>query len=155
MNKKIVFLLCLVVGLLVVQLLASYLKQPQITNHGLLKIKLGQQNLQVEIVNTSASISQGLSGRDEIGSDGMLFLLPQTGMPIFWMKEMKFDLDMIWLKNNLVVDITREVPHPDPETPLKSLPVYSPKTPANMVLEVRAGQAAAWNIKIGDNLSFH
>jgi uncharacterized membrane protein (UPF0127 family) len=155
MKKIVFFILCIIAGLIVALMLKVYFNQPQITDHGLLAISLGQKNLTVEIVNTAASITQGLSGREQIGSDGMLFLLPQTTIPTFWMKEMKFDLDFIWLKNNQVVDITRDVPHPDPETPLTALPIYSPPGPINMVLEVNAGQAAVWKIEPGDKLSFH
>lgn len=155
MKKIAFFILCIMVGLIVASMLRTYFSQPRITDHGKFYISLGGQDLQVEVVNTPASISQGLSGRDQIGSDGMLFFLPQTAIPTFWMKEMQFDLDMVWLKNYQVVDITRDVPHPDSKTPLAELPIFSPASPANLVLEVKAGQAETRQIKVGDKLSFH
>ncbi len=118
------------------------------------EVEVGTQSAEVEVVNTETSIVLGLSGRNEIGSDGMLFILPTTQIQSFWMKDMKFNLDMIWLKDNQVVDISYNVPKPAPTTPLSQLPLIKPKQPANMVLEVVAGQAQNWGVQIGDQLVF-
>lgn len=117
-------------------------------------IQVGTASATVEVVKTEASIVLGLSGRDEIGSDGMLFMMPTPQIQTFWMKDMKFDLDMIWLRDNQVVDISYQVPKPKPNTPLSALPLIKPKVPADMVLEVVAGQAQNWGVKVGDTLVF-
>lgn len=155
MKKVIILAVCILVGLLITVMFRSYLNQPPINDHALLQINLGKKELTIEIVNTPTSITQGLSNREQIGSDGMLFILPQTTIPTFWMKEMRFDLDLIWLRNNQVVDISRKAVRPESNESLANLAIYSPSTPANMVLEVNAGQADTWEIKIGDKLSFH
>ncbi len=126
----------------------------QLQNHQIVPVILGEQKLMVEIVKTPQSISQGLSGRTTLGSDGMLFFLPETQVAHFWMKEMQFGLDFIWLKDQQVVDLTLNVPPPDPVTPLSQLPVYSPNTPVDMVLEVEAGRVNQWQIERGDLLHF-
>jgi uncharacterized membrane protein (UPF0127 family) len=117
-------------------------------------IQLATRSATVEVVNSIASITQGLSGRPEIGSEGMLFILGQTRVPIFWMKDMKFDLDMVWFKDQQVVDITRMVPKPSPGTPDSKLPLIQPNQPADMVLELPAGTAENWGIQVGDSLDF-
>ena len=65
------------------------------------------------------------------------------------MKNTLIPLDMIWLKDNVVVEITPDVPVPT----TSDLPTYSPAQQVNMVLEVPAGWSAANHLKPGDTLS--
>src|SRR3989344_4633932 len=52
----------------------------------------------VELAQTPAAQQQGLSGRKSLGANqGMLFIFPQDEARQFWMKEMNFPLDIIWL----------------------------------------------------------
>ena len=105
--------------------------------------------LHLELAETSSQWEKGLSGRSDLGDeDGMLFLFPQYHVPIFWMKDMLFPIDIIWIAGGKVVDIT---PSAKVETGDK-LPTYSPKISVNMVLETRAGWAADNNLTIGDRL---
>lgn len=107
--------------------------------------------LTTELVNTDASRTLGLSGRAQIGSDGMLFVFPKSARHSFWMKDMKIDLDLIWIQDKKIVDITRDVPAPTQEQTLSGqLPSYSPRAPVNLVLELPAGSAKTWNIQPGD-----
>lgn len=112
------------------------------------------KDLKVEVVNSRESIQLGLSGRPSIGADGMLFIFKEVGNYRFWMKEMLFDIDIIWLLNGQIVDITKNVPKPLPNTPLEKLPNYSAKSNVNMVLEVNANQADNWGLKVGDKIRF-
>jgi uncharacterized protein len=126
---------------------------PTFTDHQRIKIQLGDSpEIEVEVVNSEDSIIQGLSGRTEIGADGMLFIFSESQTPRFWMKEMKFDLDMIWIKNWTVVDITEQVPAPEPSTPLNKLPLYQPNQSVDMILEVPAGSVEKWRLKTGDQI---
>lgn len=121
-------------------------------DHQIIHAVLNTTPLRIEVVNTSASITQGLSDRTQIGGDGMLFFLREEGIPTFWMKHMHFPLDLIWLNQNRIVDITRNAPEPLVTTPERELPVYSPISPSNMVLEVPGGMSEKWHIKKGDAL---
>jgi len=121
------------------------------TDHQLIEIQLGNSPLlKLEVVNTPQSITQGLSGRKELGVDGMLFVFDQPTTPQFWMKEMNFDLDIIWINQQKIVEIIKDVPAPVLNTPFNELPIYSPKQPVNMILETEAGKAAEWQLSIGD-----
>ncbi|HEX7018322.1 MAG TPA: prolipoprotein diacylglyceryl transferase family protein [Patescibacteria group bacterium] len=113
-------------------------------------ILIGSRKINVEVVNTPASITQGLSGRSEIGSEGMLFLFGEKRVPQFWMKDMQFDLDLVWISDNTIVGITENVPHPTPGTQLVNLPHYRPPEAVDAVLEIPAGMAQAWGLKPGD-----
>jgi len=105
--------------------------------------------LVVEMSQTTKQWEKGLSDRNDLGElDGMLFTFPQYHVPIFWMKDMHFPLDMIWISGGKVVDITLDA---KVETGDK-LPTYSPKVPVNMVLETRAGWVEENGISLGDTL---
>ncbi len=98
-----------------------------------------------EVAATPAAQRRGLSGRVSLGDDeGMLFIYSQPGPYAFWMKDMHFPLDIIWLRDGAVVDMVLDAPVPT-DVP----PMLTPSTLANGVLEVKAGFVARHNIKIG------
>ncbi len=115
-------------------------------------LEIDHHQLQVEVVATPEKMALGLSGRDQIGSDGMLFIFAEKRPLSFWMKEMRFPLDMVWIADNQVIEITRNVPIPEPGTPLSQLPRYSPQKPADMVLEIPAGKAKELGIDSGSTV---
>ncbi len=120
------------------------------------RLLVGNVELQVEIANTLAAQTQGLSSRESLSdTQGMLFDLHNRppSKPTFWMHNMKFDLDMIWINNFTVVDVTKNIPKPKADTPLAKLPLYSPKQNVDMVLEVSSGWSDTHDIKIGDTVT--
>lgn len=121
----------------------------KVADHSQQQIQIGDHLLTVEVVNTNSSISQGLSGRRDIGSDGMLFVFPSRQQISFWMPEMLFDLDLVWIVEDKVIGVTEQVPHPLPNTPLDQLPTYPPPSAVEMVLEIEAGKAAELNLQPG------
>ena len=106
----------------------------------------------VDVARTTAQQARGLSGRTSLASNsGMLFPFNPPQQPQFWMIKMNFPLDFVWIDKGQIVDITRKVPAPLPNTPTNQLPLYSPKTVVNNVLEINAG--ASNNFKIGDKVT--
>lgn len=71
------------------------------------------------------------------GEVGMLFTFDQLGQYGFWMKDMRMDLDFVWLREGEIVDLTENVPAPK-ET-FEELTVYQATVPIDSVLEFRAG----------------
>src|SRR5258708_629882 len=68
-------------------------------------LQIGSQTLLVEIVKTPEQMQQGLSGRPSMMNNrGMLFDFgsKQTA-PTFWMKNMNFNLDFIWISKNKII----------------------------------------------------
>lgn len=115
------------------------------------KINIGDQSLIVEVAQTQSDWAKGLGGRQSLSQNsGMLFIYPDLRQPGFWMKGMEFPLDMIWIKDNQIIDITQNIPVAT-TTPLK---LYYPDQPVNKVLEVNAGWVKKNNIKIGDKIDF-
>jgi hypothetical protein len=151
MSKKLIAL-CL--SLLAVLLSGCQLQKTNseflsLPDHSKRQVQIGTQKLRLEIVNTDESRQKGLSDRAIVNSDGMLFVFPQAQILQFWMKEMRFGLDFIWIKDGKVVDITPNVPTPRDDQPLQ---IYSPSQPADMVLEVSDGQAAWFGIQKGQEV---
>lgn len=123
-------------------------------DHSKVIMQINDHILELEVVNTAKSHEEGLSNRKTIGADGMLFIFPISNIPAFWMKDMLFDLDMVWIKNHKVIEITENIPHPVSNTINFSLPVYKPNQPIDWVLELPAGSAKRLNIKRGDELKY-
>lgn len=115
------------------------------------KLKVGEQILTVEIAGTESQMEKGLGDRDSLSVDsGMIFLYPREVVPRYWMKGMRFDIDIIWIQDNQIVDISADVRAPDNAS--SDLPFYVPKQPVTMVLEVNAGYAKKYNLKVGDSV---
>ena len=113
-------------------------------------VKIAGQNVEVDLALTKEIQAQGLSGRGELKTNkGMLFVFPQSGSYPFWMKDMNFPIDMIWLDENLrVVYIKRNArPESYPE-------IYESKILSKYVLEVVSGFADKNNLKEGDKIDF-
>jgi len=148
-NKHLVIIAILMLIFAVI-LLITKKNRTILQDHQITKVQIGNQEIKVEVVNSSSSITKGLSGRAQIGADGMLFIFPNQRQVTFWMKEMKFALDLIWINNNQISEITTNVPAPKENTPINLLPTYQPQSQINMVLEVTAGTAQKWHLKPGD-----
>lgn len=100
----------------------------------------------------------GLSGRQTLGkNEGMLFdfKTPKNDL-FFWMKDMLFDIDIIWIADKKIIGITPNIPSPEKDKGLEikdlRLPAYSPPSDVDQVLEVNAGWSEKNKIKIGDEV---
>lgn len=117
------------------------------------QVKINETVINVEVADTQALRTQGLSGRDQLDADsGMLFIFDSPKQYQFWMKGMKFPLDFIFINSGKVVDILRNVPVQPAGTPDSNLPVYEPVVPVDMMLEVNANFADSHGIKVGDSV---
>ena len=112
-------------------------------------IKVAGQVLTVELAQTPLAWAKGLSGRDSLTEDrGMLFIFPNVDRHSFWMKKMKFPIDIIWINDGKIVDIAPNV-QPSLDNPPSS---YLPRLPVKFVLEVAAGFSEKNGLKIGDEI---
>lgn len=111
------------------------------------KVIIEDQTLDVYLAQTPAEREVGLSSFSGLKSDqGMLFVFDTAEKPSFWMKGMKFPIDIIWINDNQIVDITKNLPvQYDSE-----LTRYYPNVDVDRVLEVNAGWSERNDVKIGD-----
>ena len=92
----------------------------------------------------------GLSYRKFLPSDqGMLFIFPESGSYGFWMKDMNFSLDMVWLDQDkkVVGIVTNATPESYPD-------VFMPPSLIKYVLELNAGVAGKMGMATGTMLGF-
>lgn len=118
-------------------------------------VTIGGASFTVDLADTPEKRFQGLSGREilEEGT-GMLFVFQEERQHTFWMKDMRFPLDMIWITAECTIaDIIADVPNPPPDQKNGALPTYSPSAPGTFVLELNAGVAAASGLQTGDQMT--
>lgn len=116
-------------------------------------INIGGIEVKVDVAKTPKEKAKGLSGKSGLDeNEGMLFVFEEDTYNSFWMKDMNFAIDIIWINDSKVTYISRSVPPPEPGTPDNELKLYSPSGPYDTVLEVNAGFSDRHNINIGDEI---
>lgn len=113
-------------------------------------VQIAGQNIKVDLALTEDEQTKGLSGKDKLDeNEGMLFVFSQIGKHNFWMKDMNFPIDIIWLGEDMRVVYIKENAHPKtyPET-------FGPEVETKYVLEVVSGFSNKNNLKTGDNVLF-
>lgn len=101
-----------------------------------------------EVASSMISRSLGLSFRKIIkGNEGMLFIFSSAHRPTFWNFGMRFPIDVIWIRDSLVVGIEEDIP------PMKEgVRIFTPKDNVDSVLEVPAGTARRMGIGLCDKI---
>lgn len=151
--KKLVLMF---VGVGIFLIVVGYFTGP---NKNRLPIKRGEslvvngKEISVEIADSEEERKQGLSGRTSLGKEsGLLFVFDPPKKPSFWMKDMNFPIDIIWISDLTVIGIEKNVA-PEPGVDDQNLRLYFPPDNVNYVLEINAGEADQYNIKIGDSIT--
>lgn len=107
-------------------------------------------SIEVQIADSVDVQALGLSGRDGLSKEsGLLFVFNQDAYYPFWMKDMSFAIDMIWINvDKKIVHIEHAVqPDTYPQT-------YVSPEPARYVLEVASGIAKEFTLEKGDTVHF-
>jgi uncharacterized membrane protein (UPF0127 family) len=116
------------------------------------QIKINDKIILVLVADNFKHWQKGLGGRNSLGKyKGMLFIFPDIKRHVFVMRDMKFPIDIIWIKNNLIVDFASNVPTEYEKTEAELTP-YLARADSDMVLELPAGTALNWGLKIGDKI---
>jgi uncharacterized membrane protein (UPF0127 family) len=117
----------------------------------LIPFTFGTLPMYASIARTEAARTRGLSGTPSLPTDiAKVFVFESSSKYGFWMKDMNYPIDIIW------VDETGEVVHVEsnlaPETYPKS---FAPGRPARVVIEVVAGGAVAAGIEEGSRIDIN
>ena len=108
-------------------------------------IKINDTSFQVEVARTTETRGQGLSGKPNLpDGTGMFFIFDTPDKYGFWMKDMNFAIDIVWIDENLtVVDVIKELkPDTFPQ-------IFYPNKAVKYVLELPSGSALKYRIDIG------
>ncbi|MDB5237801.1 MAG: hypothetical protein JWM46_71 [Candidatus Kaiserbacteria bacterium] len=117
---------------------ASTTSMPTVTIKG--------NTIRVSTAVTQAEHAQGLSGRTGLAADeGMLFVFTEPGDYAFWMKDMLFSIDIVW------IDAAGKIIYIAPSVSPDSYPTaFDPHMNAKYVIELPAGYMTAHNTAVGD-----
>ena len=111
----------------------------------LLPMMIGEVAVEASVARTPEERQRGLSGTPFLPPGVVkLFVFEESEKWGFWMREMSYPIDILWLNEAArVVHIESDV-HPNtyPE-------VFTPNVPALYVIETAAGFSAAHNIRLG------
>lgn len=108
-------------------------------------LTIGDAKISIEIAQTPAELTKGLSDRQNLAENsGLFFVFPNTDTHGIWMKEMNFPIDIIWLDENYQIVFIKENATPEsyPE-------VFVSNALARYVLEIPAGFVQKHQLSIG------
>jgi uncharacterized protein len=149
MNKIIITITTIIVlvliGFILFALFGKYIQDQQpaaIVNNNKIKLLIAKSQKDKEL---GLSIYKTLPN-----NQGMIFSFGKKDYYSFWMKNMKFPIDIIYLNNKKIVTIFKNVPTSKDLNP----PIYKPTSPADTVLEINAGVSKKYNLKIGDSITY-
>ncbi|MEM0201038.1 MAG: DUF192 domain-containing protein [Candidatus Micrarchaeaceae archaeon] len=125
----------------------------KITKFKTKKLKIGKKTLNVLLADSFSKQLLGLMYRKSLAkNEGMLFIFKKSSKYGIWMLNMKFNIDIIWLDNNLkIIDSLQNV---KPCTSLLKCKTYYPKSPSKYVLEVNSGFISQNKIKNSVKVKF-
>ena len=106
-------------------------------------------SVSVEVADTNEKRELGLMYRAHLDDNaGMIFVFPQEQQLVFWMKNTKIPLDMIFAERggHVLGTVANAVPYSQQNVGVRGLSQY--------VLEVNGGFAAKHSIVPGDRMEF-
>lgn len=111
----------------------------------------GRVTYDIEIAESAMAKAQGLGGRESMPENqGMLFPFDTEEVRYFWMGGMLMPLDVVWARDGKIIGLQADIPHAKANNG-ETVRFQSPE-PADMVLELNAGQIAKQGLKVGDSL---
>jgi uncharacterized membrane protein (UPF0127 family) len=116
-------------------------------------VTLGNFTLVADVAETNDQRTKGLSVKDALNeTEGMLFVFSTEREHSFWMKGMKFPIDIIWISEfHEVVHVEHSL---EPCEPDSFCPTYKPDRNSLYVLETVAGFAQKYNVTENDYVDF-
>ena len=116
-------------------------------------IKIDDLKIIVEVAETNEERSLGLSNRTRLDDQsGMVFVFTKNSKPVFWMKDTKIPLDIIWINDNKIIGIEKNV-QPELGVTDSKLKKYPAPSEIDYVLEVNGGFSDKNSIKVGEMIS--
>lgn len=114
------------------------------------EVKAPNGTIRAAIASNAEATARGLSGLPSLPKNsGMLFVFPNAGVYGFWMKDMDFPIDIVWM--NADKEVSGVVAGVKPETYPE---IFYPPREIMYVLELNSGGALDHGIATGTKLVF-
>lgn len=111
-------------------------------------LQLAGETFTVELAFTRADRERGLMFRDHLDADrGMLFVFDESREQMFWMKNCRIDMDILFIRDDGVIARITTMKKPQPGKPLRR---YYSDAPVRYALELAAGTARRLGLSAGD-----
>ena len=153
MNLRKTIFISIKVSLCIIQLFSfnQSFAEEIVYSHAIVSTSTGEE-IPVEVADTLKKRRLGLGKRTSLKKGwGMLFVFEKRKPHRFWMKDMQFPLDIIWLDNHRIVHIIHNA---KPVNSRDEPEIMTSPVPVNFVLEIAAGRAAKLRLKTEQRLKF-
>lgn len=109
---------------------------------------INNHEIPVTIANDDTARQIGLSHSLNLSTGtGKLFIFDKEGKYGFWMKDMNYPIDIVWISSSMkVVAVSANI---TPETYPK---IFYPPSAVQFVLEINANESKKFNIKEGEGV---
>lgn len=117
------------------------------------KAVLGGRTFHLELALTEDARYRGLGGRDRIADDGgMLFVMPETKIHGFVMRDCLVDIDILFLDGTGRIVSMAEMKVEPPDTQEWQRKIYISEWPAQFVIELRGGMIRELGLRNGQKI---
>lgn len=141
LRENIRLILGVAVVIFLILLLLTFLLSRRST-----KVTIEGQTFSVKVAKTDKDKQIGLSETKRLSiNKGMLFVFETSDYYSFWMKNMKFPIDIIYINGDKVTYVVNSAPVPTDN----NLSIYQPSEKSDKVLEINSGLSKKYNIKVG------
>lgn len=140
----------LTIAAVTVFIVLAVTSQPSLDDGAKVTVRVDTHRVSATVAAAPATQNKGLGGSQPLtDKQGLLFVYPEAQIPTYYMKDVSFPIDIIWINGDTVTDVTQNVA-PEPGVAEDQLKRYSPPGPVDKVLEVNAGFASRYGIQPGD-----
>jgi uncharacterized membrane protein (UPF0127 family) len=113
-----------------------------------MNLSINDNNFNCKVVSTPEKIRTGMMFKTFDGFEGMLFIMPEDTIQSFWMKNCVIPLDIVFISNGVIEDISPNCPPCVDD----DCPSYQGK--GGMILEIPGGTCRKKRIRIGDKVDY-
>lgn len=140
-----------ILGIIILLVLIVWWSSQRAVSSDLVTIVIAGQSHRALLADEPVEWQRGLSGQSKPSL--MLFIFPDKKVRTFWMKDMRYSIDIIWLAGERVVGVERDLPWPAGGQD-ENLPRFSSPRAVDRVLEIPVDlrQDLGLNIESGDKI---
>ena len=143
-----------IIIIFIIAFLIIFAIKSEINKVSLENVKIDNIYFKAEIAKTDQDKATGLAKYNKIDNNfTIIFPFSRADYYTFWMKDMKFSIDIIYVRKSKIVDIFANVPYP--KNADEALQIIRPSEKADTVLEINAGLSNKYKFKKGQSVEIN